>query len=145
MSSEVLRRTRSEQKGFTLVELRVGILIVGILCAVALPGFLSQRSKAQDGNAKSNARSMVTQLESCYSRDESYTKCASSREITAAGLQVGSGMGQEQLSSLGVSGYTVTGHSRSGNDFVITKSGDGSLERSCTTAGHGGCPSGGVW
>ena len=142
---ELFKRTRSEQKGFTLVELRVGILILGVLCAVALPGFLSQRSRAQDSSAKSNARSMVSQLEFCYSRDESYAKCASSREVSAGGLPVGSGAGQEELSGLGASGFTVIGHSRSGNAFVIRKSGGGTLERTCTTAGHVSCPSGGVW
>ena len=35
------------QKGFTLVELMVVIVIVGILSAVALPNFLSQTSKAK--------------------------------------------------------------------------------------------------
>jgi len=35
------------QKGFTLVELMIVIVIVGILSAIALPNFLSQSSKAK--------------------------------------------------------------------------------------------------
>ena len=40
-------------KGFTLVELMIVIVIVGVLSAVALPNFLSQTSKAKGVEAKS--------------------------------------------------------------------------------------------
>ncbi|WP_051410980.1 type IV pilin protein [Synechococcus sp. CC9616] len=40
------------EKGFTLVELMIVIVIVGILSAVALPNFLSQTSKAKATEAK---------------------------------------------------------------------------------------------
>ena len=40
------------QKGFTLVELMIVIVIVGILSAVALPNFLNQTSKAKATEAK---------------------------------------------------------------------------------------------
>ena len=35
------------QKGFTLVELMIAVVIVGILSAIALPNFLNQQSKAK--------------------------------------------------------------------------------------------------
>ena len=50
----MLNRKKSKnmlQKGFTLVELMIVIVIVGILSGVALPSFLSQRGKAESTEA----------------------------------------------------------------------------------------------
>ncbi|WP_305852550.1 type IV pilin protein [Synechococcus sp. NB0720_010] len=40
------------QKGFTLVELMIVVVIVGILSAIALPNFLNQQNKAKAACAK---------------------------------------------------------------------------------------------
>ncbi len=64
---EVHEKDEKGEKGFTLIELLVVVIIIGILAAIAIPVFLSQRSRAQDADAESAARNSATVMSSLAS------------------------------------------------------------------------------
>src|SRR5271169_4726050 len=144
-----LRQRSSEEGGFTLIELLVVILIIGILAAIAIPSFLSQKSKASDSSAKELARTAETTMET-YATDHSGSYLGASLTILheyEPTIQTAAGNNNAYLSSVeekapngAPSGnptateYAVTATSVSGHTFSITKKASGEAERTCTPA-----------
>ena len=141
----MVSRSRRDERGFTLVEVLVVILIVGILLAIVLPAFLSQRAKAQDAEAKAAASLVETALV-VYHQDRDTFATADHEALAAIEPAIRDVPpyevdGEEDRFELSVESSAGA----SGGGPFIVEHVDGGSVRSCTHPGRGGCPESGRW
>ena len=83
----------SRESGFTLTELAVGMLVVGILASVAVPSFLGSRNNAYDKEAQASLTAVLNAASILYANqgdfsDASSAGCGSDASATALAADI---------------------------------------------------------
>src|SRR5712691_2850106 len=97
---------RKAEAGFTLIEMLIVVLIVGILAAVAAPVYFGYTKDAKMSEAKAIAGSIWTSMQGC-AQSVPLTACITSGSYTRAGLTAG-GVTTDGRWTSAIAGTTLT-------------------------------------
>ncbi len=82
-----MRSPRRGEDGFTLIELMVVVLIIGILITIALPTFLVARTRAQDRAVQTDIRNGFLAQKTFYTDGALYTEDTTELEQIESALE----------------------------------------------------------
>ncbi len=135
------------EAGFTLVELLVVMLILGILAAIAIPAFFNQKEKANDSQAKAYAHSAQVAMETFATDNNGSYAAGNVGALTTIEPTLSGAAGNLALGNLSPTGYEIDVTSPvTGNVFTIARNGgNGALSYTCVQHSTGGCPANGNW
>jgi type IV pilus assembly protein PilA len=145
------RQRWKDEGGFTLIEVLVVTVIIGILTAIAIPSFLLQKSKADDVSAKVQVRSMQNAAETSGTDNKGkYTQVTLERLEAIEPTLKDHTANVPTVAPAKENEFEITSENlATTNKFTITRESTGSVKRTCENAkkekGTGSCPSSGEW
>jgi len=116
------RAGETDEDGFSLIELLVVIIIIGILAAIAVPLFIRQKEKAIQASMRSDLRNAASFMETYYLDSQSYPTSAS---------QLSSGLSFSKNT-------TITVVPESGNTFCLKATNTGTSAFAAYDSDKGG-------
>ena len=137
MLARIRKSLDNKEEGFTLIELLV-VIIIGILAAIAIPVFLSQRKKGYDASVKADLKNAAT-AEETYLTDNSAYSAGTGLTATGAKLSPNNTL---TVGFTGATGFCIVGTNSNSSNFFLYDNAGGGLKTSLYTslsAAEGAC------
>lgn len=110
---------KRKQSGFTIVELLIVIVVIGILAALVVTTFSGVQRKARNAERESDIKAIHTQLEAYFQEQNTYPTLANLNDSTwrsnnmktldAEALKDPKGTGQTLSGTVGANSYSYAG------------------------------------
>jgi type IV pilus assembly protein PilA len=147
------RAAQQDETGFTLIELMMVVLIIGILIAVLIPVFIGASTRAKDRVMQANLKTALTAAKGVYNDKLDYTQATPGALLTYSGASpfnfVASAVAPAKQNTVSVdavnAAYIVLGgQSKSGTCFYVSDDETTGTTLYAHMAGAGGCAANGA-